>query len=131
MPATKFSATQRATELQQVRHGDFIVPRGVTVAAGGYTQADARTFTMATELGADTSGIASNPFLNEAFRTVKYEVEITVHDAGSFSYAEDTVLAIRDRDEVFHHEGYEHPAAGLSPGRIPSRTRRSAALRPR
>lgn len=48
-------------------------------------------------------GIVSNPFLNRAFRTLSYRIHVTVNDDGSWSYEEDTVLLIPDRDEPFHH----------------------------
>ena len=81
----------------------FIVPRGNTVMAGGTAEADAKMFEMTAEVGSETYGICSNKFLAEEFRTVRYEVSITVHDKDSFSYNEDTVLQIKGQDELFHH----------------------------
>jgi len=81
----------------------FMVPRGVTVAAGGPATANAKSFAMVAEVGSETFGVLSNPFLDEAFKTVRYELQITVHDDGSFSYAEDTVLQIPGETEHFHH----------------------------
>jgi hypothetical protein len=84
-----------------MRH--FIVPRGVAVSAGGPATADARSFEMKAEVGSETFGVLSNPFLDEAFKTLRFEVRITVHDGDSFSYAEDTVLQIAGAVEPFHH----------------------------
>ena len=81
----------------------FIVPRGNTVMAGGTVEADARSFEMIAEVGSETYGICSNKFLAEEFRTVRFEVNITIHDKDSFSYDEDTVLQIKGQDELFHH----------------------------
>ena len=81
----------------------FIVPRGVSVIAGGTAEPDAASFEMAAEVGSETYGICSNLFLEKEFRTVRYEVSIEIHDANSFSYAEDTVLQIKGQDELFHH----------------------------
>jgi hypothetical protein len=81
----------------------FIVPRGITVMAGGTAEADATSFEMIAEVGSETYGICSNKFLAEEFRTVRYEVRIDIHDYGSFSYDEDTVLQIKGQDELFHH----------------------------
>lgn len=81
----------------------FMVPRGVTVIAGGTVAADATSFELQAEVGSQTYGICSNKFLDENFRTVRYELEIEVHDEDSFSYTEDTVLQIPGRDEAFHH----------------------------
>jgi hypothetical protein len=81
----------------------FIVPRGVSVQAGGTAEADATKFSMAADAGSETYGICSNLFLQEEFRTVHYEVEIEIHDNDTFSYAEDTVLEIKGQSELFHH----------------------------
>ena len=81
----------------------FMVPRAVLVSAGATVPADARTFTMTAECGDKALGVLSNPFLAEFTNTERYECVITVHDDGSFSYKEDTVLRIQGRDELFHH----------------------------
>jgi len=81
----------------------FMVPRGVTILAGGNALADARNFSMAADAGSETFGILSNPFLDQAFKTVRYELQVDVHDDGSFSYAEDTQLQIQGQDGIFHH----------------------------
>jgi len=81
----------------------FIVPRGVTVLAGGQVAADAKSFRMAADVGSETFGICSNPFLDEEFKTVRYELEVTIHDDDSFTYAEDTQLRMKGRADLFHH----------------------------
>jgi len=81
----------------------FMVPRGVTLIAGGRATPDARRLEMRAEAGAATYGILSNPFLDEAFRTVCYELTVTILDDGSFSYREDTQLKIHGQQELFHH----------------------------
>ena len=81
----------------------FMVPRAVLVNAGATVAPDARRFTLSAEVGSETYGILSNRFLDEAFKTIRYEVEVTLHEDGSFSYAEDTVLAIHGQGEPFHH----------------------------
>ena len=81
----------------------FIVPRGVTVLAGGTVAADAKSFELAADVGSDTYGICSNKFLDVEFKTVHYELTVSVHDQGSFSYKEDTHLRMKGRDELFHH----------------------------
>jgi len=81
----------------------FMVPRGVTILAGGTVRADARAFSLRAEVGSETFGVLSNPFLDQAFKTVAYDLSVTVHDDGSFSYAEDTILKIPGRDDLFHH----------------------------
>lgn len=81
----------------------FIVPRGVTVLAGGSVEPDAKTMKLASEVGSQTFGICSGPFLDEEFQTVRYELELTVNQDGSFSYSEDTQLKIKGQEEIFHH----------------------------
>lgn len=81
----------------------FIVPRGVTVNAGGQADLGARVFEMKADIGSETYGVMSNPFLDTAFKTVHYDLKVTIHDDGSFSYEEDTHLLIHGVPELFHH----------------------------
>lgn len=81
----------------------FIVPRGVSVIAGGTAKADAKAFELTADVGSETYGICSNKFLDAEFKTVRYELKVTVHDDGSFSYWEDTQLQIKGQGEIFHH----------------------------
>jgi len=92
----------------------FMVPRGVTMIAGGKVAADANQFTLAAECGSTTFGILSNPFLNEAFRTVRYDLSLEMNKDGSFSYHEDTQLLVpahdspADNPQPFHHTDSNH-----------------------
>ncbi len=81
----------------------FIVPRGVVVNAGGTSDPDAKEFCMTADAGSGVYGILSNPFLDEAMKTVRYELSVTIHEAWKFSYKEDTQLQIAGRPDVFHH----------------------------
>lgn len=81
----------------------FIVPRGITVLAGGTVEPDARSFELVATLGSTTYGICSNPFLDREFRTERYELRVTLHDDGSFTYEEDTQMRMPGRAELFHH----------------------------
>lgn len=81
----------------------FCVPRGITVLAGGTVESDLMEFSIAADLGSHTYGICSNQFLDREFRTVRYELKITVHDADSWSYFEDTQMEMPGRDDLFHH----------------------------
>ena len=81
----------------------FLVPRGVTVLAGGSAEPDASRLVLAAELGSATFGIASNPFLHEHFRTVRYDLTVRLNDDGSLGYEEDTQLQMPGRPEIFHH----------------------------
>ncbi len=81
----------------------FIVPRGVAVIAGGTVEPEAREFFLSADVGSETYGICSNPFLDREFKTVRFELKVTVHDANSFSYEEDTQIQIKGQAELFHH----------------------------
>ena len=81
----------------------FIVPRGVAVNAGGHAKPHAKVFEMTAEVGSVTFGVMSNPFLDGAFKTVRYDLKVTLLDDRRFSYFEDTQLNIKDKPEIFHH----------------------------
>jgi hypothetical protein len=79
------------------------IPRGLVLMASGKAQADDRTFELqATEADANF-GICSTPFLAQAFKTTEFRIRVSIHDDGSWSYEEDTVLLIRGQAEPFHH----------------------------
>ena len=80
----------------------FMVPRGVTVLAGGEAAADARSFSLNAKMGEEIFGILQNPYLIEAARTVEYRFTGTIDD-GTFSYEEDTLLEMRVEPGVYHH----------------------------
>ncbi len=81
----------------------FVIPRGVTILAGGTAEHAAREFELAATLGSPTYGICSNPFLDREFKTVRYELKVTIHDANSFSYEEDSQMELAGRARLFHH----------------------------
>lgn len=81
----------------------FMVPRGVAIIAGGTVAADAKTFQLSAQVGSDTYGICSNKYLDVEFKTVRYDLKLTMHDANSFSYEEDTQLKVKGKNEIFHH----------------------------
>lgn len=81
----------------------FVVPRGYCVMAGGCVEPDAREFTLSADVGSDTYGVLSNPYLQRTANTDHYEVTITINGDGSFTYREDTVLNFTPLGEEFHH----------------------------
>lgn len=81
----------------------FIVPRGVSVIAGGTAEAKANQFYLTAEVGSQTYGICSNQFLDKEFKTIKYELKVIIHDNNSFSYDETTHIKIKGQDKVFLH----------------------------
>jgi hypothetical protein len=79
------------------------IPRGQVAMAVGKAQPDDTTFTVEAVRGSLTNGILSNPFLEYGFRTEKFTMTITVHPDGTWSYKQDTVMAVVGTDAPFHH----------------------------
>ena len=63
------------------------IPRGQTVLAMGKAAPDARQFTLTATRGSTDS----------------FTITVTVHDDGTWSYDEDTVMTITGQSEPFHH----------------------------
>ena len=79
------------------------IPRGQTAMAVGHAAPDAKRFRLQAVRGSETNGIVSNPFLEYAFKTESYTITVSIHDDGSWSYEQDTVLIIPGQAEPFHH----------------------------
>jgi hypothetical protein len=79
------------------------IPRGQVLLAGGSVEPDATEFELNAAVGSEVFGILSNPFLDGAFRTLSYRIHVTIHGDGTWSYEEEGVLQIPDRDEPFSH----------------------------
>ena len=86
----------------QVIH-TLTIPRGQTAMAGGTVAPDADRFTLHATQGLDTWGICSAPFLDRAFKTVSFRIDIAFQPDGSWLYDEDTVLKIHGQEALFHH----------------------------
>ncbi|HEY5039840.1 MAG TPA: heme-binding beta-barrel domain-containing protein [bacterium] len=81
----------------------IVIPRGVTIIAGGRVEPDAKRFKLTAELGSKTYGICSNPFLDQEFPTVGFELEMILHDDKSFSYDANTKIQIKGQKNIFEH----------------------------
>lgn len=79
------------------------IPRGQVAMASGTAAADAKVFELHATQGLSTWGICSAPFLEHAFNTTAFRIQVTVNDDGSWGYEEDTVLQIRGQAAPFHH----------------------------
>jgi hypothetical protein len=79
------------------------IPRGQVLLAAGPAEPDATRFSVEAAVGSEVYGILSNPFLDEAFRTLSYRMDVQVHPDGSWSYEQVGVLAIPGRDQPFDH----------------------------
>jgi hypothetical protein len=81
----------------------FVVPRGITVFAGGTAGADDKAFTLHAKPGDPQYSIGENKYLAKNASTIGYEVTITINDDDTWSYAETTMLKMREFDEPFPH----------------------------
>ena len=79
------------------------IPRGQVAIAAGHAERDAETLVLTATRGQTEYGICSTSFLEQAFRTDAYRIEVTFHADGSWSYVQDTTLQVRGRDEPFLH----------------------------
>ena len=81
----------------------FVVPRGITVLAGGVAAADATSFTLSAKLGDPQYAIGENKYLAKNASSLSYDVTITIHGPDSWSYDETTMLAMKEFPEPFAH----------------------------
>lgn len=81
----------------------FMVPRGVTLIAGGTCEPGANIIKMSASVGSSTYGILSNIFLDDLFKTVKFDLTVNIHNRNTISYDEDTQIKIKGQSEIFHH----------------------------
>ena len=79
------------------------IPRGQVLLASGPAAPDATEFTLTAAVGSEVHGILSNPFLDQAFRTLSYRIHVTVNDDATWSYEEEGVLQIPGREDTFSH----------------------------
>jgi hypothetical protein len=82
----------------------FVVPRGITVLAGAIgVAADATSFTLTAKLGDGRYGISENAYLGVKASTKAYTATITTNADGTWSYDEETTLAMVEFDKPFAH----------------------------
>lgn len=82
------------------------IPRGQIALAAGHAAKDARQIVVEATRGRTDYGICSTGFLEQAFRTDSYRLQIDFHDDGSWSYAQHTMLAVQGQAAPFeHHDG--------------------------
>jgi hypothetical protein len=79
------------------------IPRGQVALASGFAKPDAKSFVVTATRAQTEYGICSTAFLEYAFRTDSYRLEVTFHDDGSWSYISDTMLTVHGRTEPFKH----------------------------
>jgi hypothetical protein len=80
------------------------IPRGQIAIAAGNATPDADRLVLTAERGQTEYGICSTAFLEYAFRTDRYQIELTFNPDGTFSYVLDTTLAVRGQPGTFNHQ---------------------------
>lgn len=89
-------------QARQIMHS-FMIPRGMTVLAGGTCDANSNIINVSATLGSNIFGICSNPFLDREFKTVQYDSTITIVDSSTFGYEENTQIKIKNQAQIFNH----------------------------
>jgi hypothetical protein len=79
------------------------IPRGQVALAAGHAAPDATELVLTARRGETEYGICSTAFLEYAFRTDSYRIEVVFNPDGSWSYVLDTMLMVRGRAEPFLH----------------------------
>jgi hypothetical protein len=73
----------------------FMVPRGVTVLAGGPAAPGARSFTVEANAGSETFGVLQNAYLLGAAKTLSYSLHVDL-GPDSYRYEETTLLQMNE-----------------------------------
>ena len=79
------------------------IPRGQIALASGQAPPDADRIVVTAERGRTEYGICSTAFLEYAFRTDRYSIEISFNPDGSWSYVTHTTLIVHGRPDPFDH----------------------------
>jgi len=78
------------------------IPRGQTALAGGHAKPDDTRLTVSAERGSTEYGICSTGFLEAAFRTDSYRLEVEFHPDDSWSYVSTTTLQVKGQGPFLH-----------------------------
>jgi hypothetical protein len=81
----------------------FVVPRSITVLAGGTAGADAVEFSLAADLGGNDYTIGENQYLAKRASSLSYRATITANADGTWSYDEVTMLKMSELPKPFAH----------------------------
>ena len=79
------------------------IPRGQTAMAAGHAAPNDTRLVLEAQRGQTEYGICSTAFLEQAFRTDSYKIEVEFHADGSWSYVSDTTLVVKGQAEPFLH----------------------------
>lgn len=95
------------------------IPRGQIAIAAGHATADASNLVLAARRGDTEYGICSTTFLERAFRTDSYRIEVTFNPDGSWSYMQETTLLVMGRPQPFLHRDTNTLMKVAEPGSNP------------
>ena len=73
------------------------IPRGQIAMAAGHAKPDATSLVLTATRGTTEYGICSTAFLEQAFRTDSYRIEVTFNPDGGWSYVLDTMLVVHGK----------------------------------
>ena len=79
------------------------IPRGQIAIAAGHAEPDTTKLILEAKRGQTEYGICSTTFLDLAFRTESYRIEVECLGDGSWSYISDTTLLVRGQETPFLH----------------------------
>jgi len=105
------------------------IPRGQTALASGFAKPGDTSLAVTATRGQTNYGICSTDFLEYAFRTDSYRLEITFNPDGSWSYISDTMLKVRGQAELFRHRDVNTLMQVAEPKPNPLQLLRSAKSR--
>ena len=93
------------------------IPRGQVLLASGQGKAGDDRITLTARRGGTEYGICSTAFLEYAFRTDSYEIDLTFEGEDEWSYDIRTMLSVRGRPEPFEHHDRNRlkPVAAAKP----------------
>jgi hypothetical protein len=80
------------------------IPRGQVAIAGGHAAEGDDRLVVVAERGSTEFGICSTAFLEHAFRTDRYQLELTFNADGTISYVSETTLNVRGQGPFIHRD---------------------------
>jgi hypothetical protein len=80
------------------------IPRGQVLLAAGHAGPHDDKISVSAKRGDTRYGICSTQFLEEAFRTDSYRLDVTFNEDGSWTYLTDTELLVQGKP-FNHHDG--------------------------
>src|SRR4051812_1947157 len=80
------------------------IPRGQIAIAAGQAKPGDDTLVVTAERGSTEYGICSTAFLEHAFRTDRYQLNVTFNADGSWSYVSETTLVVRGQGPFIHRD---------------------------